>query len=377
MDNKLKQKIAQSIAMTGPMSISQYMHLCNAHPQLGYYSTGNPVGKDGDFITAPEVSQMFGELIGLWCLQAWHAMNCPDPVQIVELGPGRGTMINDLIRSIKSSPKFSNATEIRLVETSPSLKSEQRSKLADCSIPIQWVQNIEELPPIPAIFIANEFLDAIPFRQFVKTNDGWQELCVGINSDNKPDDSQLTFVIGSSGLEENLLPPGHENEPDGALFEHAPAREAVSILIAQHIKTNGGTALLIDYGHEISGFGDTFQAVQSHQPVSTLANPGHCDLTSHVDFQAINEVAVQNGLKASKILTQQDFLLALGLLERAGRLGHGKSTSIQQKIQQDVDRLAADDQMGILFKVLCLTQSECPMPLFDNHTLSTQKSELI
>ena len=258
MDSKLKQKISQSIAMTGPMSISQYMHLCNAHPQLGYYSTGTPVGKDGDFITAPEVSQMFGELVGLWCLQAWHAMNCPDPVQIVELGPGRGTMIADIIRSVKTNQKFSNATKICLVETSPSLKSEQQSKLADCSIPIQWVRNVEELPRVPAIFIANEFFDAIPFRQFVKTNDSWRELCVGLNIASEPDDNQLTFVIGSSELEENLLPAGHENEPAGAVFEYAPAREATSILIAQHIKTQGGAALIVDYGHEISGFGDTF-----------------------------------------------------------------------------------------------------------------------
>ena len=377
MDNKLKQKIAQSIALTGPMSISQYMHLCNAHPQLGYYSTGNPVGKDGDFITAPEVSQMFGELIGLWCRQAWHAMNCPDRVQIVELGPGRGTMINDIIRSMKTSQKFSDATEIRLVESSPSLKSEQQSRLADCSIPMQWVHNIEELPPIPAIFIANEFLDAIPFRQFVKTDDSWQELCVGIHNDSEPGYNQLTFVTGSSGLEESLLPPGHEKAPAGAIFEYAPAREAITMLISQHIKSNGGIALLIDYGHELSGFGDTFQAVQSHQPVSTLENPGQSDLTSHVDFQAISNVATQTGLKAGKILTQQDFLLALGLLERAGSLGHDKSASVQQKIQQDVNRLAADDQMGKLFKVLCLTQPQYPMPLFDDHTPSRQQSELI
>ncbi|MCP4184464.1 MAG: class I SAM-dependent methyltransferase [Hyphomicrobiales bacterium] len=369
MTNNLKQEILRSIAITGPMPISQYMHLCNAHPQLGYYSTGNPVGKDGDFITAPEVSQMFGELIGLWGLQAWHTLNCPDPVQIVELGPGRGTMINDIIRSIKTSQKFSDATEIRLVETSPSMKSEQQLKLAEHSISIQWVENIEELPPIPAIFIANEFLDAIPFRQFVKTIDGWRELCVGLNGDNQPENNQLAFVVGSSGLEENLLPPGHENEPIGAIFEHAPAREAISILIAQHINTQGGAALIIDYGHEISGFGDTFQAVQSHQPISTLTNPGHCDLTCHVDFQAISDVAIQNGLKAGSILTQQDFLLAMGLLERAGRLGHDKSASVQQKIQQDVHRLVADDQMGKLFKVLCLTQSEYPMPLFDHHTV--------
>ena len=372
MDSKLKQKIVQSIAMSGPMSISQYMHLCNAHPQLGYYSTGNPVGKDGDFITAPEVSQMFGELIGLWCLQAWQTMNCPDPIQIVELGPGRGTMIADIIRSIGSSRKFSSATEICLIETSPSLKSEQQSRLAETNIPIQWIQNIGELPPVPAILIANEFLDAIPFRQFVKSNDSWRELCVGLNPDSQLEDSQLIFVIGSSGLEEGLLPPGHENEPDGAIFEYAPAREAVSILIARHIKTYGGVALLIDYGHEISGFGDTFQAVQSHKPVSTLANPGQSDLTSHVDFQAISDVATCIGLKAGNILTQQDFLLAMGLLERAGRLGQGRSGAVQQKIQQDVNRLVADDQMGKLFKVLCLTQSEYPMPLFFGHTASTQ-----
>jgi len=369
MDNPLKQKIAQSIAITGPMPISQYMHLCNAHPDLGYYSTGNPVGKDGDFITAPEISQMFGELIGLWCLQAWQAMGSPDPVQIVELGPGRGTMITDVIRSIKSSREFADATQICLVETSASLQVQQRSKLSETDMRVDWVENIEQLPPIPAIFIANEFLDALPFRQFVKTNDGWQELCVGLNGE--PDSSQLAFVIGSSGLEENLLPPGHENEPVGAIFEHAPAREAITILIAEHIKTNGGAALLIDYGHQKSGFGDTFQAVQSHQPVPTLANPGNSDLTSHVDFQAIGDIAIRSGVNASRIVTQQDFLLAMGLLERAGRLGHGKSALVQQNIQQDVERLVGDEQMGQLFKVLCLTRHDCPVPWFDGNTISS------
>jgi len=365
MDKKLTQKIIQSIAMSGPMPVSQYMHLCNSHPQLGYYATGNPVGKDGDFITAPEVSQMFGELIGLWCLQAWQRLKCPDPVQIVELGPGRATMISDVVRAIKPNEQFYNAAQVSLVETSASLESEQRSRLGSRDISIEWFENIEKLPAMPAIFIANEFLDAIPFRQFVKTDESWLELCVGINHDGESDSNALTFVTGPSAIEETLLPSGHKDQPIGAIFEYAPAREAICIQLAQHIKSYGGTALLVDYGHGTSGFGDTFQAVQSHKPVSTLANPGHSDLTSHVDFQAIGNVAAHNGLMVYDIFTQGDFLLKLGLLERAGRLGHGKSASVQQNIQLDVQRLAGDDQMGSLFKAMCLTHPQFPMPIFD------------
>ncbi len=365
MAKDFRQKILQSISVSGPISIAQYMHLCNSHPEHGYYATGNPVGKKGDFITAPEVSQMFGELIALWCISAWKALGCPNPVQIVELGPGRGTLMNDIIRTAKTDPGFTEAIRFNLIETSPSLKKEQQQTLADCKASVAWLETIENLQPIPAVFVANEFLDAIPFRQFIKNRRQWLELCVGISKQNQSNKHQLGFVIGPSRLDEVLLPPDHKGEPEGAIFEYALAREAISILIAQHIKNHGGTALVIDYGHEKSGFGDTFQAVRSHQSVSPLTSPGKCDLTSHVDFQAISKAVSQIGIEAGRILTQGEFLLNLGLLERAGRLGHGKPVVVQQQIQQDAERLASDDQMGKLFKVICLTKPGCSMPLFE------------
>lgn len=353
------QTISRLIAASGPMSIAQYMHLCHAHPEHGYYASGNPVGKSGDFITAPEVSQMFGELIAIWCISAWQAMGKPNPIQIAELGPGRGTLMQDFLRTIALDPEFKSAATIKMVESSPSLTREQQQQLAMQSQNIEWVEHLNDLDTLPTLFIANEFLDAIPFRQFIKTKDQWQELCIDYENDDK-----LTFIVCPIGIDEAMLPADHADQPDGAIFETAPAREAIAAEVAQHITTNGGAALFIDYGHELAGFGDTFQAVKSHKKASTLAAPGTSDLTSHVDFEAIATIATQSGAIAYPLKTQCDFLLELGLLERAGALGQGKDLAFQKQIQTDVERLASPEQMGTLFKVLCISDKATAMPVF-------------
>ena len=345
------------IAATGPLSVAEYMHLCNSHPEYGYYAARNPLGRDGDFITAPEISQMFGELIAIWCISAWQAVGCPNPIQIAELGPGRGTLIADFLRTSRRYPNFFDAMQIKLVETSISLKKQQRVTLRNCKKPVVWLDAIENLKPEPTLFIANEFLDAVPFRQFIKSGGQWLELGVGSG-----ENDELIYARGTTRIDVEMLPAGHENEPDGAIFETAPAREAITALIANHISSHGGTALIIDYGHSISGFGDTFQAVQSHRPVSPFCDPGNCDLTSHVDFRAIGDVARQNGARAAGIMPQGEFLLNLGLLERAARLGQAKSPELQSQIQTDVNRLVSPDQMGELFKVLCLAGEGFELP---------------
>ena len=365
----LKQKLLKSLAASDPISVAQYMHLCHSHPEYGYYATGNPLGKDGDFITAPEISQMFGELIAIWAISVWKAMNCPNPFQIGELGPGRGTLMKDFIRTAQHHRDFVNATKFKLIETSASLIQQQRQALAKHVDLVEWHKTIDDLKPLPTLFIANEFLDAIAFRQFVKTGEAWLERCVGIDKNN-----QLAFVLGNTQIDRQMLPADHTIQPIGAIYETAPARQAIVISIANHLASHGGAALFIDYGHEKSGFGDTFQAVKSHEYVSPLAYPGLGDLTSHVDFQAIGEAASQQGAKIGGILTQGEFLLQLGLLQRAGRLGHCKPVEFQQQIQTDVERLAAPEQMGKLFKVFCLAQENLVLPLFENQDSNQKQS---
>ena len=217
------------------------------------------------------------------------------------------------------------------------------------AVDIEWLETVEQLAPLPTLIIANEFLDAIPFRQFVKLQGQWLENCVGLE---KHDD--LAFVATHIGLSNSILPISHENEPDGSVFETAPAREAIISDISHHIATNRGAALFIDYGHEKSGFGDTFQAVKNHQSVSSLQNPGLCDLTSHVDFEAIAKTAQQHHLISFPLITQSEFLRDLGILHRAGALGSSKDEKTQRQIESDIERLISPDQMGTLFKVLCL-----------------------
>ena len=368
MTSTLKSKIRRSIASSGPIPLSQYMHLCNSHPQHGYYTSGNPLGKAGDFVTAPEISQMFGEMIAIWAIGAWRALGQPHPIQIAELGPGCGTLMRDFLRTIHKHPEFARAANIALVETSAGLKNLQHDLLdeygSESGGPLIWLDTIDQLPPMPTLFIANEFLDAIPMRQFTKSGDNWREICVGIENNQGDNEEKFELVMGPASIDLSMLPHGHENEPDGAIFETAPAREAIIISLAHHITSHDGAALLIDYGHDKSGFGDTFQAIKSHKFVPVLAHPGKSDLTSHVDFQAISQIAAQHGARIAGSLSQGEFLLKLGLLERAGRLGNLKSATIQAQIQTDVERLVSPQQMGELFKVFCLCKNDIIIPPF-------------
>lgn len=348
----LDREIRQRIVMEGPMPLAEYMSLCLTHPQHGYYTTGHPFGgrasphrAGGDFVTAPEVSQMFGELIGVWCMEMWQALDKPTVVSLVELGPGRGTLMQDLLRVIPAAPRFQEAIRVHLVEISPTL-GEQQSLALSTSGPTVWHRDIDDLPDIPTLIIANEFLDALPFRQWCKTKNGWYERAVGL------DDKDLAYVIRPNRLAPDQLPKGHEMQPEGTLFETAPAREAFVSRVADRLKKTTGAALFIDYGHDRSGFGDTFQAVRGHQFADPLSCAGRADLTSHVDFEPLLAAVREAGCTAPHPVTQGDFLLSLGLLERAGSLGKDKPKSVQNALSQAVERLAAPDQMGELFKVM-------------------------
>lgn len=364
--SSLKQMITRLIETGGPISLADYMHLCLADPRHGYYKTRQAIGGSsggGDFITAPEISQMFGELIGIWCVTAWQALDRPARFTLAEAGPGRGSLMKDLLRAAGQVPEFLEAADLRLIESSQRLVEQQGQMLAEEAAKVRSLEHvdaIEELPDQPLVLVANEFLDAIPFRQYVKTENGWQEVGISLGEGG-------SFVRGATAaqLDHALLPPGADLEPEGAVFEHAPAREALVQTIAERIAAKGGAALFIDYGHQISGFGDTFQAVRLHQYADPLEAPGKADLTSHVDFDRLIRVARSvQGINAG-LTTQGDFLLNLGLLERAGALGANKPSAHQNAIRSQVERLAAPNQMGSLFKAMAVFPDMLRLPGFE------------
>jgi SAM-dependent MidA family methyltransferase len=356
----LARILVDRIDAFGPMPVGDYMGLCLSDPRHGYYRTREPFGRDGDFVTAPEISQMFGELVGVWLLAAWQATGSPPEPLLAEIGPGRGTLMKDVVRTLaRIGPALCEAASFHLVETSPRLAQVQAATLAGSGVRFAWHERIEDLPGRrPLYLVGNEIFDAIPMRQYVRTGQGWRERVVGLGG---PD--RLVFGIGPGALDPALLPPGHDAAAEGTIFEVAPARSALMQVIAGRIAATGGCGLFFDYGHLVPGFGDTFQAVRAHRPEDPLAHPGEADLTSHVDFHALAAMARAAGLEAH-LATQGDFLLRMGLLERAGRLGAAAGSERREAISGEVERLAGSDQMGTLFKVLAIGPTGTALPGF-------------
>ncbi|MFG1396988.1 class I SAM-dependent methyltransferase [Roseixanthobacter pseudopolyaromaticivorans] len=353
MTSPLAREIKALIASEGPISLARYMDLCLGHPRHGYYMTRDPFGAAGDFITAPEISQMFGELLGLWALAAWQQMGSPDPVHLVEFGPGRGTLMADALRATRLLPGFAAAARVHLVEISPVLRARQQATLANAATahPISWHTRLEDLPDGPVLVLANEFFDALPISQFIRSRAGWHERRVGLDAA-----GELTFGVDPhpARLLEVLarhIPPPH---PPGAVLERleSPAARA----LATRLAGQDGAALVIDYGHAQSGFGDTLQAMKAHAFVDPLAEPGEADLTAHVDFAALARAAITAGAGAFGPVPQGEFLLRLGLRERAERLQATASPVQADAITAALARLAGtgEKEMGALFKVLCI-----------------------
>jgi SAM-dependent MidA family methyltransferase len=301
----LRDRLIAQIQAQGPMSVAQYMTACLHDPQDGYYATRPALGAGGDFITAPMVSQMFGELIGLWLVETWARLGRPDPVRLVEMGPGDGTLMSDLLRAARLDPDFMAACEVWLVEVSEPLRRLQRQGLGDRP---RWVRSLEEVPgDAPILLVANELLDCLPPRQFVRGPRGWAERLIGLN-----DAGELAFGLSHAALD-RLLPPA----PEGAILELSAAQEALGAEIGARLAADGGAALLIDYGRDVPGFGDTLQALSRHRKLDPLATPGEADLTVHADFPAVAAAARRAGAGCAPILTQGDFLVRLGIGARA------------------------------------------------------------
>ncbi len=353
----LKTRIASLIAASGPISVAEYMALCLFDPADGYYTTREPFGAEGDFTTAPEISQMFGELVAVWLYAAWQASGRPAGATLAEIGPGRGTLMKDMLRVLgKLDATFAANVSVALIETSPRLREVQKASLAPSGMEIAWHESVGTLPDAPLFIVGNELFDAIPTRQFVKIGDAWHERAIGLD-----ETGELAFVAGPATIEAALLPAEAANVPAGSIFELAPARTAIMEAIAERIAASGGVGLFFDYGHLKSGIGDTLQALRKHQYDDVLAHPGEADLTSHVDFSALALAARAHGLDAH-LATQGEFLLALGLLERAGKLGADVDATGREKISSDVERLAGPDAMGTLFKVLAIAPRGTKLP---------------
>ena len=331
----------------GPISIAEYMRLCNAH----YYATRDPFGAAGDFTTAPEISQVFGELIGAWCADYWQRMGASDPVLLVELGPGRGTLMADALRATQRVPGFHDALKLHLVETSPVLRRMLREKLA--AYEPTFHETIASLPPGPMLLIANEFIDALPIAQFERRAGAWHERRIAC------DDATDALTLRADP-EPSLMGPILPEAPDGAVLEvRAPNPDAE---IAIRLRDEGGAALIVDYGYYPSQSADTLQAVRQHKPVSIVESPGEVDLTAHVNFHMIEVTAAGNGAAVHGPVTQAQFLIALGIAAREAALIKNANPDQQAAIRSGCRRLIEPAEMGSLFKVLALTRKGGPVP---------------
>jgi len=358
----LETEIRRRIATNGPISVAEYMTLCLSDPQHGYYTTRDPFGSRGDFITAPDVSQMFGELIGLWMAAVWREMGSPKPVHIVELGPGRGTLMADALRAMKIVPGLREATVVHLVEISPVLRARQEQALETGGVPVLWHASLDEVAEGRALIVANEFFDALPVHQAVKDTDGWHERRVGVDAEGK-----LQFVLSPEPLADiaSVLPPRLRHAPNGSIFEWRDSQMAHALgrRVAQ-----GGAALVIDYGQAQSGFGDTLQAMRAHAYADPLHTPGELDLTAHIDFERLIEDARAAGAATFGPLEQGEFLRRLGIEQRAAKLKANASRAAAADIDAALARLtgSAPKQMGALFKVAAFVQpSQGTPPGFD------------
>ena len=349
----LESEIRRLIVAAGPMPVGDYMRLCLTHPQHGYYLTSDPIGTSGDFITAPEISQMFGELIGVWMASVWKQMGAPENVRIVELGPGRGTMMVDALRAAKVVRDFHAAIVLHLVEISPILQRQQQERMETLGLPVLWHATLDDVPGGPSIVVANEFFDALPVHQAVKRADGWHERVIEINPT-----GDLVFGVANEPLAHfgTTLPRGLRQSPDGSIYEWRS--DMVVLELGRRVRTDGA-ALIVDYGHAWYGLGETLQAVADHKHADPLRSPGCIDLTAHVDFRGLAVSAETIGARIHGPVSQRDFLRRLGIEKRAAALKTRVAPEKEAEIDGALARLTATGTggMGELFKVLAISDA--------------------
>jgi NADH dehydrogenase [ubiquinone] 1 alpha subcomplex assembly factor 7 len=365
--NALARLLAKRIAQHGPMTVADFMAEALGHPKHGYYMKQEPFGAEGDFITAPEISQMFGELIGLWCVDVWDRLGRPAPFNLVEIGPGRGTLIVDALRAATVVPDFRRAAQLQLVETSPRLREIQRDALSRGAIAwrdVSWRDGFDQIPAGPCIVVANEFFDALPAHQFEQTAQGWRERLVGLAEG----DVGLGLTLAQGPTPALFLLP--ESEPQytdaaiGEVVEIQPAALTISRAIGERIAENGGAALFIDYGHG-DGRGDSLQAVRRHAFHDVLQAPGEADLTVHVNFADLRR-SIGDQARCQGPVGQGSFLTRLGLGVRMEMLMKSASAAQTKALLAAHQRLTDPDQMGALFKAFGVSRNgAASLPGFD------------
>ncbi|HYD86665.1 MAG TPA: SAM-dependent methyltransferase [Vitreimonas sp.] len=342
----LREKLVEHIRENGPMTVADYMAACLYDPEDGYYATRPSIGGAGaDFLTAPEASQMFGELIGLWCAHEWDQLGKP-AFNLIELGPGRGVLMQDILRATRRVEGFHDSSSIVLVEMSAPLREEQGERVPEA----EWAQRLEDAPPGASLIIGNEFLDCLPIRQFLRGEDGWHEKLVGVT-----EDGRLTF-----GLSAALPAPESEDEP-GVVREIATGLESLIYEIERRLHDAPGRVLLIDYGYVTPEGADTLQALKSHTKIDPIETPGEADLTAHVDFARVAHLARQADLAVYGPVTQGEFLRALGIELRFKALAEANPAHAE-RLARELHRLISPEQMGALFKVICLSSPNLPPP---------------
>ena len=365
----LQERLVQLIADHGPIRVGDYMTDALCHPQHGYYATRDPFGaktadgQGGDFTTAPEISQLFGELIGAWLVHAWSGIGAPSRFNLIEMGPGRGTLMADILRVGRVRPKFLKAAQLFLIEASGRMRYAQQRTLHGMGPPAEgavWADRLDDVPAAPTLIVGNEFFDCLPIRQFVRTAETaetpWRERLVGLNAVG----DGLAFTLGDEALPE---PPGapHGARPED-VFEVCEAGHDVMRQIAGRFEAAKGRALFIDYGHGRSGFGDTFQAVRGHRQWPVLASPGEADVTAHVDFGALARRARADGARVDGPVSQADFLKRLGLTQRLEAIAKVADEAAAADIRAGAERLIHPDQMGQLFKVMAVSSPDLGEP---------------
>ncbi|MFO1162856.1 MAG: SAM-dependent methyltransferase [Reyranellaceae bacterium] len=360
MTTELGRLLARRIALTGPISIADFMAEALGHPRLGYYRKAMPLGAAGDFTTAPEISQMFGELLGAWSAERWMAMGRPQSVRLVELGPGRGTLLADALRATRGVPGFHAALDLHLVDINEPLRAVQRANLP--AFDPTWHGRLDDVPDGPLLLIANEFFDALPVRQFECTPRGWVERMVGLADDGES--LRLALAPGRTPYA-SALP---EAAP-GRQAELSEAGLALAAAIGTRLRRDGGWALIIDYGFAGQG-GLSLQAVREHRGTDILDRPGETDLSAHVDFAAL---ARATGMPSFGPVGQGDFLRRLGIVERAEALKARANPSQRDAIDAALARLIEAGQMGTLFRVLAVgdTPSNEPPGFSDSFPSTT------
>jgi len=347
----LTRFIQDQIRTKGPISLADYMGHALTHPELGYYMTRDPFGAEGDFTTAPEMTQAFGELLGLWAVEMWKSLGSPHPFILCELGPGRGTLMKDALRAAALVPEFATAVQVYLIEASPVLKQRQQAALA--THPVTWIARAEELPDLPVIFLANEFFDALPIRQFEFSQNRWMERYVGLDAA-----EPFAFVLNPASDGPSF--GGYE----GMVVETCPLAVEIANAMARKVVHNKGAALIIDYGDD-DIVGETLQAVNAHRAVPPLLHPGTADLTAHVSFEPMRTAVRKIGTRTFGLVEQADFLLALGLAERTEQLCQKATPEQARTLRAALHRLtdkSTPSAMGKLFKAFAFTNREGATP---------------